>query len=338
MSFSAHLLPAWRKPLTKTGVSARRKPALNLARLFRFQQFLAFFFIATLAVPVAQADTFRVATYNIENYLNEATDTRPAKSPESKAKVCENIVTLKPDVLALQEMGDLKAFEELRATLFAKGLDLPFWTHVTGFDTNIHVAVLSKFPFRSVHAHTNDSYLLDGRRFRVSRGFAEVEIGVKTNYTFTLITAHLKSKRPIGIADADEMRLEEAKVLREKVDGVFAANAQARLVVLGDFNDTPDAKSTKGIIGRGKHKMVDTRPTERNGDELAADHRGQPPRSVAWTHFYAVQDTYSRLDYILLSPVMAHDWVTNQTFVLTVPNWGLASDHRPILATFDTGE
>jgi endonuclease/exonuclease/phosphatase family metal-dependent hydrolase len=286
----------------------------------------------------AVANTFRVATYNIENYLDEPTETRPAKSAEAKAKVSENIAALKPDVVALQEMGTLKAFEELRGALGAKGLNFPFWTHVTGFDTNIHVAVLSRFPFRSVHAHTNDSFLLDGRRFRVSRGFAEVEIVVNTNYTFTLITAHLKSKRPIGIADADELRLEEAKVLREKIDNVFATNAQARLIVLGDFNDTPDAKSTKAIIGRGKHKMVDTRPTERNGDTPAIANRGYAPRSVAWTHFYGVQDTYSRLDYILLSPVMAHDWVTNETFVLTVPNWGLASDHRPILATFETGE
>jgi endonuclease/exonuclease/phosphatase family metal-dependent hydrolase len=297
-----------------------------------------FLLVAVLAFPAVRAETFRVATYNIENYLSEPTDTRPAKSPEAKAKVCENILALKPDVLALQEMGDLKAFEELRAALSSKGLNLPFWTHVTGFDTNIHLALLSKFPFRSVHAHTNDSFLLDGRRFRVSRGFAEVEIAVNTNYALTLITAHLKSKRPIGIADADELRLEEAKVLREKIDGVFATKGEARLIVLGDFNDTPDAKSTKAIIGRGKHKMVDTRPTERNGDDLAANRRGQPPRSVAWTHFYAVQDTYSRLDYILLSPAMAHDWVTNETFVFTVPNWGLASDHRPILATFDTRE
>jgi endonuclease/exonuclease/phosphatase family metal-dependent hydrolase len=286
----------------------------------------------------AAAETFRVATYNIENYLDEPTETRPAKSAEAKAKVSENIAALKPDVLALQEMGTLKAFEELRGALGAKGLNFPFWTHITGFDTNIHVAVLSRFPFRSVHAHTNDNFLLDGRRFRVSRGFAEAEIVVNTNYTFTLITAHLKSKRPIGIADADELRLEEAKILRGKIDNVFTSNVQTRLIVLGDFNDTPEAKSTKAIIGRGKHKMVDTRPSERNGDTPAIANRGSVPRSVAWTHFYGVQDTYSRLDYILLSPVMAHDWVTNGTFVLTVPNWGLASDHRPLLATFETGE
>jgi exonuclease III len=48
-----------------------------------------------------------------------------------------------------------------------------------------------------------------------------------------------------------------------------------------------------------------------------------------------VEDTYSRIDYILLSPAMARDWVTNGTYVLTIPNWGVGSDNRPIVATFD---
>ena len=28
-------------------------------------------------------------------------------------------------------------------------------------------------------------------------------------------------------------------------------------------------------------------------------------------------------------------WVTNETYVLTLPNWGVGSDHRPIVATFN---
>jgi exonuclease III len=47
-----------------------------------------------------------------------------------------------------------------------------------------------------------------------------------------------------------------------------------------------------------------------------------------------VEDTYSRIDFILLSPAMARDWVTNETYALTIPNWGVGSDHRPIVATF----
>jgi endonuclease/exonuclease/phosphatase family metal-dependent hydrolase len=78
---------------------------------------------------------------------------------------------------------------------------------------------------------------------------------------------------------------------------------------------------------------VDTRPAERNGDNLPPERPGYDPRNIAWTHFYGKEDTYSRVDYILLSPGMAREWNKDETFVLALPNWGLASDHRPIVAT-----
>jgi len=40
----------------------------------------------------------------------------------------------------------------------------------------------------------------------------------------------------------------------------------------------------------------------------------------------------------LLSPAMARHWVPNETYVLASPDWGVASDHRPIVATFATGK
>src|ERR1041385_4008409 len=187
-------------------------------------------------------ETFRVATYNLENYLDEPTQTRFAKSAESRAKVRDSILELKPDVIALQEIGTVKALEELRISVKAGGLDLPYWEHVSGADTNVHVAILSRFPFTARRPRTNDNFLLNGRRLRVSRGFGEVDIQVNPNYSFTLITAHLKSKRPVPQADEGEIRLEEAKLLREEIDSRFEVNPNVNLVVLGDFNDTRDSQ------------------------------------------------------------------------------------------------
>lgn len=279
---------------------------------------------------------FRVATYNVEGYLLEATETRPAKTAESRAKVRENILALRADVLALQEVGGTNALLELRDSLKAGGLELPYWEHVAGLDTNIHVAVLSKFPFTARRPHTNDNFLLSGKRFRVSRGIAEVDIQVTPHYCFTLISTHLKSKRPVFSADEAELRLEEAKRLREHIDARLAADPNANLAVLGDFNDTKDAASTKAVIGRYRHKLVDTRPAERDGQERPPHEAGTEPRNVTWTHYYGKADSYSRIDFLLLSAGMAKEWVTNETYVLTAPDWGVASDHRPIVATFET--
>jgi endonuclease/exonuclease/phosphatase family metal-dependent hydrolase len=290
-----------------------------------------------LGCPIASsAETFRVATYNLENYLDQPTESRPhPKSAAARAKIREGIRALKPDVLALEEMGTTNALLELRDSLKAEGLDLPYWEHVSGSDTNIHVAVLSRLPFAARRPHTNETFLLSGRRFRVSRGFAEVDIKVNSNFSFTLIAAHLKSRRPVPEADETEMRLEEAKALRKIIDADLAANPRANLIVLGDFNDNPNSASTKEIIGRGRTKLIDTRPAERNGDDAPNENPRYEPRRITWTHHYGVEDSFSRIDYIMLSPNFAHQWVTNETYVLSISNWGVGSDHRPLVATFE---
>jgi endonuclease/exonuclease/phosphatase family metal-dependent hydrolase len=294
--------------------------------------------IASGFVPLvlSHAETFRVAAYNVENYLDQPTETRRnPKSAEAKAKIRESILAMKPDVIALEEMGSTNALMELRDSLRTAGLDLPYWEHVGGFDTNIHVAVLSRFPIIARRPHTDDNFLLSGRRFRVSRGFSEVDIKVNESYTFTLLGAHLKSKRPVPAGDEAEMRLEEAKILREKVDAILKADPNANLIVVGDFNNTKNSPSTKAVIGTGKFKLVDTRPAERNGDNMPNPVARYDQMNVTWTYYYGVEDSYSRIDYILLSPGMAREWVKDETYIPTIPNWGVGSDHRPIVATFN---
>jgi endonuclease/exonuclease/phosphatase family metal-dependent hydrolase len=287
----------------------------------------------------AVAGPFRVATYNVETYLDQPTETRPhVKSPAAKAKIRECIRAANPDVLALEEMGDTNALLELRASLQTEGQVFPFWEHVQGFDTNIHVAVLSKLPIIARRPHTNDAFVLDGRSFLVKRGFAELDLQAATNFTFTLIVAHLKSRLTTADADEAEERLGEARVLRGLIDARLTREPGARLVVLGDFNDGKDAASTKEIIGRGRTKLFDTRPAERNGDTAVSEPPYHEPRSVAWTYFYGKTDEFSRIDYILLSPAMKNHWLPGETWIPTVANWGTGSDHRLIVAGFHTEE
>lgn len=284
------------------------------------------------------AELFRVATYNVETYLNQPTETRKrVKSPEARAKIRESIRAINPDVLALEEIGDTNALMELRGALQAEGQVFADWEFVPAFDTNIHLAVLSKFPIVGRRAHTNDAFLLDGRKFQVKRGFAEVDIQAAPNFTFTLVAAHLKSRLGAGDADEAEERLGEAKVLRSIIDGRLARDPQARLVVLGDFNDTPDSATLKEIIGRGKGKLTDTRPAERNGD-IAQSGPTYEARDVTWTYFYGKDDTYSRFDYLLISPGMKQNWRPSESRILAISNWGTGSDHRPIEAGFQTSQ
>ena len=313
-----------------------KMPFDNFCGGMKVQSRFVHLIVALLCSTSFAAGTFRVATYNVENYLDQPMESRPhVKSAEARAKIRESIESIKPDVLAFEEMGTTNALLELRASLKAHGLDYPFWEHVSGADTNIHVAVLSRLPIAARRPHTNDLFLLDGRQFHVERGFAEVDIEAATNFTFTLIAAHLKSRRPVPNADEAEERLEEAKTLRGIIDEHFAGNANARLIVLGDFNDVKDSDSVKIIIGRGKFKLTDTRPAERNGDNAPAENSNFDPRNVSWTEYYGKEDVYTRMDYILISPSLERDWVKSETYIPVIPNWGFGSDHRPIFATFE---
>lgn len=285
------------------------------------------------------AEIFRIAAYNVENYLDQPTESRhEVKSDEAKAKVRESILAMKPDVISFEEMGSTNALLDLRDSLKAGGLNLPYWEHISGSDPNIHVAVLSRFPIIARRPHTNENFLFEGRRFSVSRGFLEVDIRVNANFSFTLLGAHLKSKRAMAEANEADLRLQEAKLLRERVNAILDANPNANLVVLGDFNDTKGSAPIRTIVGSGRFKLIDTRPAERNGDDAWDPHHGAHQREVTWTFCYGAEDTYSRIDYILLSPGMAHEWARSETYVLALPNWGVASDHRPIVAGFVAGE
>ena len=287
-----------------------------------------------LVAGLSRGATLRIAEFNVENYLDAPAAGRAAKSEAARTRVRDSILALQPDVISLEEMGSASALAQLQTALQTNGLDLPYLEHISAFDTNIHVAILSRFPFAARRPHTNDSFLLNGQRLRVSRGFAEVDLRVNDHFAFTLLAAHLKSKRPVSVADQADLRFEEAKLLREIIDQRLTANPAVNLVVLGDFNDTPDSEALRTIIGpRGKLRLIDTRPAEPNGDqpfELPARDRA---RSVTWTYFYAKDDTYSRIDYILLSHEMSRFWDPAHSRILALPNWGLASDHRPILVT-----
>lgn len=290
---------------------------------------------ALLAGP-ALAAQFTVGAYNLELYLDAPAGTMRAKPEAAKAKIREAIKAMNVDVLAIEEMGSPDAFAQFCAALRADGLDYPHTEYVQAYDTNLHVAVLSRFPIVARRSHTNESFLLNGRRMHVLRGFAEVDIRVGGMYQFTLLSAHLKSKRQTGFSDEEDIREQEALLLREKIDALLSARPNVNLVVLGDLNDFRDARSTRAIIGRGKNTLVDTRPAERNGDTHAVANEPGAYRQITWTHFYAKEDTYARLDYILLSRGMAREWDPQGTYILTMPNWGIASDHRPLVATFST--
>ena len=291
-----------------------------------FAYFLIFF------TDVVFAGQFVVASYNLENFVGPNPQGRPVKPEASKGKIIEAILNIRPDVLAVQEIGQRLQAEKLQTMLKSGGLALPNMIFVKGPDPVINLAVFSRFKLKST-PRSNVQYLLGGRRQLVSRGFAEVEVQVSSGYSFILLNAHLKSKRTVSYADQAAIRLGEAKALRGIIDERLAASPKRNLIVVGDLNDTQNKPPVKALIGRGKTRLVDLRPFECNGDKAPSSNR-YPPRRVTWTSYYAFEESYSRFDYILASPGMVPELVSEGTYIYAMADWGVASDHRPVVATF----
>ena len=66
-----------------------------------------FCFFAVRVPALGAADSFSVATYNLENYLDESAGPRHPKSETGKEKIREMIRAMNPDVLAVEEIGGI---------------------------------------------------------------------------------------------------------------------------------------------------------------------------------------------------------------------------------------
>lgn len=293
----------------------------------------------TILLSCAQlcAHTLTIATYNVETYIDTPFHDLEPKSEISRKAVRDNLRAINADIIALQEIGSTNALFELRSALASEGLAYQHWEWIQGHDTNLHLAFLSRLPILARHPYTNDSFLYAGRRHYVGRGFAEIEIEPSPGARLALISAHLKSKRMVIEADQESLREEEATLLREHVDSFLKLHPQGNLVVLGDLNDTIASRAVRTILGRGRTALFDPRPAERNADIDLVPTGRYPPRRIIWTHYFAKEETYSRLDYILLSQSLRSRVDPAATFLPRLQNWGTASDHRPVVLglTFD---
>jgi endonuclease/exonuclease/phosphatase family metal-dependent hydrolase len=275
-----------------------------------------------LLLTAARALT--VATYNVENYL--VADRlvegiyRPAypKPEAEKAAVQRVIRDIAPDVLALQEMGPPPFLDELQRDLRKQGADYPYATVLEAGDPDRHVAVLSRLPFKEVRRHAAVPVPFLGQKDIVKRGVLEATFATAAG-DITLFVIHLKSRRTERPDDPEgnAQRHAEAEAVRDLVLARFPEPAAAKFLVCGDWNDTRSSKSVKTLVRRGQTELGEILP--------AADSRGE-----TWTHFFRRDDTYSRIDYLLVSPGLKPHVEDARATIHDGPGSLTGSDHRAV--------
>ncbi|MGL5016690.1 MAG: endonuclease/exonuclease/phosphatase family protein [Luteolibacter sp.] len=282
-----------------------------------------------VAPPIESPATegLRFITYNVENWLTmdryvDRKNLKGAPKPESeKQAVVQILVRHAPDVIGLSEIGTTADLAEIQEDLKAAGLDLPHSHHTGGSDPTRHLGLLSRFPITSTAKPAVSEYQLAGQTFAINRGILDATVEARGKF-YRFLGVHLKSKRDVEIGDQEAIRLQEARLLRRHVDSILETDAEARLVVYGDFNDTRATPAIKAVTGSYNDPTYLTAIP-------AKDSNGH-----AWTYHWALHDTYSRIDFIMVSRGLREDVIFEAAKIIDDPEWDKASDHRPILAIF----
>lgn len=287
---------------------------------------IALFMLACLvsvfgnAQQKTQKSGLTVAFYNVENLFDTVNDpviideeylpTSDLKWDteryQAKLKALSRVIdTLGgvggPDILGMCEVENRGVLEDLtkHPMLVSKGYDI---VHKNSPDARgIDVAFLyKKSSFKIVASNwlrvrVPSDTAFKTRDILVATG-VYIKNGKETKDTISFMVNHFPSRRGGQEASAGK-RTFVAELARKQVDDFLAKNKQAKVILMGDFNDEPIDSSIRYTLAAGPKeelgKAVNGKTALYNAMfELKAQKRG--------THFY--RSEFSMLDQMMLTP------------------------------------
>ncbi len=149
-----------------------------------------------------------------------------------------------PAIVGLVEVENRKVVEALAGTGVLKSVDYTVVHHDSPDERGIDVALLVDPRYARVLHHEALSVPLDRDR---TRDVLYAELQIAGDEQLHVFVNHWPSRR-----DGDKSvpkRMAAAAVLRAAVDEVLAADPEAQVLILGDFNDEPTDRSIREGLG-----------------------------------------------------------------------------------------
>jgi endonuclease/exonuclease/phosphatase family metal-dependent hydrolase len=288
--------------------------------------------ICVFCTSFVGAETIRVASYNVENYLvmDRMVSGRWQEEypkPLKERRIIRSVINqTNPDILALQEIGERVYLDELWEDLIdTKGTQFRYSAWLTGQEEGEerHLALLSKIPFSQIDAPKDLSFkYFEGRR-SPSRGLMEVEFNT-AGTKWSLYNLHLKSKwteRPDD-PEASIRREKEARTIRDYIRAKHPPYKDPHYLVLGDFNDHKNSGPLRRFL-------------QVNNSTLTQMVQCSDQEGHFWTHYWDKQDSYARFDYLLASPQLFKNLVPDSAKIGGFHLCLHGSDHRIVFADFE---
>lgn len=308
-----------------------------------------------------------LGTWNLENLFRPGEGSGPDSSTEYEKKLeslAETITNLGPDVLAVQEVGDPAALEDLAGKLqgtWRTALADPDGRGIcVGFLSQSalsKVEEIADFPEGLSPVQINDK----GETIeQMGRPALKVRVR-KDAEMFDIVSVHLKSKllsypggrfsprgqhtRVNALATRSTHCIAEAAAVRSGVVDLLAGDGRENIVIVaGDLNDEPQAATTQILLGPGGSE-VGTTGYERadKGDAMRMwNLAGLIPEDRQFTRIYRGRGEL--IDHIMVSHALTtkvDSVTTGREDISSVDDSpsrrdaAEASDHRPVVATFN---
>ena len=276
--------------------------------------------------PRPEGDEISAMTFNLNQYRLVVRDDSGELEPKPKeeaARIIAVIRSVAPDVLLVQEMGDPAAWAEFKYALRQAGLSYTAEEYLQRGRQDLNLALLSRLPIVERNSHVDGKYSIGPAQFPILRGVLDVTVEAEGGYRLRVMGVHLKSKVFHSFGQT-EMRRAESRLVGGYVRDVLDADAEANLLVMGDFNDEPGTLPLREVSTYKRRPLLfDLRPLDYAGD--------------AWTHTMG-NDVYHRIDYALASKGLLPEIDLEKTYVVRSPLLEKATDHRPLVVTLHAAE
>ncbi len=272
------------------------------------------------AKPPAQA--VKIVNWNVHNFVNDVIDSDvlaeelDANWQSHKTDIARVLREVDADIVMLQEIENGTVLVALNAELDNA---YPFLVLYPGNDPRgINIALLSKIEVSLAKTHRSEKFKKagdpHGPAYRYARDCVEVHIKVGER-PVVLLGVHYKAKEN----DNPDKRLAEAQHTRAIADQLAEEDPERAMVILGDFNDTPGSSPYDWTLG-----------TDPSRYRNAADHVQAPLR---WTFNYTGK--LELVDQQMTNPVLYEMLDPNTVEILHTDAVDAASDHAPIVATYE---
>lgn len=227
--------------------------------------FLFCCFLLPASASSQEKETFRIMFWNVENLFDTERDSlkqdeefTPAsvrgwnirRYQKKMADVARVIVAAgewePPALVGLCEVENHRVLHYLTRYSPLKSHDYQYVMTESADLRGINVALLyRKDKFKLLSHHYIRPNLGSGAR--PTRDILHVTGLVPTKDTLDVLVAHFPS-RSGGERESEPKRLQVARLLKNSVDSLIAVRREARVVIMGDFNDYPENKSVKEVL------------------------------------------------------------------------------------------